>query len=55
MHVLYGCKGLAQLSPSPGNQLHGIYYYYSINGNNILHIRCEGEASTQQFLLFNFK
>ena len=51
MHVLFECKGVVQLSPSPGNQLHGIYYYYSSNGNNILlmdivHIRCEGEAST---------
>jgi hypothetical protein len=36
MHVLCECKGVDQLSPSPGNQLHGVYYYYSINGNNIL-------------------
>lgn len=36
MHVLCECKGVAKLSPSPGNQLHGVYYYYSINGNNIL-------------------
>lgn len=32
MHVLCECKGLTQLSQSPGNQLHEIYYYYYING-----------------------
>ena len=28
MYVLCECNGLAQLSQSPGNQLHEIYYYY---------------------------
>jgi len=37
-----------------------LFYYYSITGNNILlmdmvHIRCEGKASTQRFLLYNCK
>ena len=28
MYVPCECNGLAQLSQSPGNQLHEIYYYY---------------------------